>query len=72
MAPHERQILPLEKTGLVERAVQGEPQRRRHVQLRAPGRQAVSGAIETAQSLCEPLVPSMVIGMVAADPHRLG
>ena len=45
-------LLPLEKTGLVERAAEG-PGRRR-VTLRAPGRRLLREARDTAANACKP------------------
>ena len=65
-----RQILPLEKTGLVERDVHADNKHQRDVHLRAAGRQIVSGAIETAQSLCEQLAPAIAIDKVVFGSDR--
>ncbi len=46
-------LLPLEKTGLVERAADGEG--KRHVMLRPQGRRRLHEARDTAASLCEPV-----------------
>ena len=46
-------LLPLEKTGLVERAADAEGKRR--VMLRPQGRRRLHEARDTAASLCEPL-----------------
>ena len=64
------QILPLEKIGLVEREAPLDKKGRRHVHLRAAGRQVVSNAIETAQALCLALAPSVAVTIAAAG--RLG
>jgi hypothetical protein len=45
-------LLPLEKTGLLERKAYGEGQRR--VTLRAPGRRLLREARETAANACKP------------------
>lgn len=45
-------LLPLEKTGLVERAAGGDGQRR--VRLRPPGRRLLNEARETAAHACAP------------------
>ena len=45
-------LLPLEKTGLVERAADG--QGRRRVTLRAPGRKLLHEARQTAANACRP------------------
>ncbi len=47
-------LLPLEKTGLVERAADVEGKRR--VMLRPQGRRRLHEARDTAASLCEPLI----------------
>ena len=54
-----RQILPLEKTGWVERDGQAGQPGQRHVQLRPAARQVVTNATETAQAVCERLAPSL-------------
>jgi len=46
-------LLPLEKTGLVERAADAEGKRR--VMLRPQGRRRLHEARDTAASLCEPM-----------------
>jgi DNA-binding MarR family transcriptional regulator len=45
-------LLPLEKTGLVERKADGDGQRR--VALRAPGRRLLREARDTAAHVCQP------------------
>jgi len=47
-----RQLLPLEKTGLVERAADGDGARR--IRLRPPGRRLLNEARETAAKACVP------------------
>ncbi len=66
-----RQILPLEKTGLVARDGLAGQGGSRDVQLRSAGRQVVSNASETAQALCEHLAPSLGVVVAAADLDRM-
>jgi DNA-binding MarR family transcriptional regulator len=52
-----RQVLPLEKIGLVLRGPQSGAPGRRQVTLRPAGRQALAAATETARALCQQLGP---------------
>lgn len=65
-----RQILPLEKTGLVERETAVDSKGKRHVHLRAAGRQVVANAIDTAQALCHGLTPSAALAITAESLQR--
>ena len=47
-----RNLLPLEKTGWLERVTSGEGAR--SVRLRAPGRRLLAEALETAEAVCAP------------------
>lgn len=59
-----RQILPLEKTGLLGRDAETMQRGRRDVVLRAASRQIVTNAFDTAQSVCKRLAP--LLGIVPA------
>lgn len=52
-----RQVLPLEKIGLLERAAQPDARGRRQVRLRPAGRQVLAGATESALAMCHQLGP---------------
>ena len=52
-----RQILPLEKIGLLTRDAPANGQGRCQVRLRPAGRQVLAGATETAQAMCGQLGP---------------
>lgn len=47
-----RQILPLEKIGLLAREPQADARGRRLIRLRPAGRQVLAGATESAQAMC--------------------
>lgn len=69
-----RQILPLEKTGLLGRDAETIVRGRRDVCLRSAARQIVSNASDTAQAVCERLAPSLgiVVAAQALAPDRPG
>lgn len=62
-----RQILPLEKIGLLARDTPANGQGRRQVRLRPAGRQVLAGATETARALCGQLGPLGVAPARMAD-----